>query len=310
MKKVFIDGKSGTTGLKILDRLKGRTDIKIVSISQDKRKDPSEKKRLMNQCDIVFLCLPDAAAIESAELIENPDTVVFDTSTAHRTSPEWAYGFPELSKEHFDKVSTCKRIAVPGCHASGFIALVYPLVEQGILPKGALLSCHSITGYSGGGKKMIAEYEDESPHSLLEAPRQYSLTQQHKHLKEMKSVCGIESFPLFCPIVSNFYSGMVVTVPLFSSTLLKGAGIEDIKACYSKKYTGPVVTYMDSIDEDGFLSASLLSGKDSMEVTVCGNNERMLLMACYDNLGKGASGAAIECMNIALGTNITCGLNL
>ncbi len=310
MKKVFIDGKFGTTGLKILDRLKKRPDLEILSINEEKRKEPAEKKRLMNQCDIVFLCLPDAAAAESAKLIENPSTVVLDTSTAHRTSPDWAYGFPELSREHYNRICSSNRLTVPGCHASGFIALIYPLVENGIIPKDALLSCHSITGYSGGGKKMIAQYEDEGPSSLLAAPRQYGLTQQHKHLKEMKAVCGIESLPLFCPVVSNFYSGMVFTVPLFSSTLLNGAGIDDIKSAYREKYKGPVVTYRDSIDEDGFISACSLSGKDSMEVTVCGNKDRLLLIARYDNLGKGASGAAIECMNIALGTNITCGLNL
>jgi N-acetyl-gamma-glutamyl-phosphate reductase len=310
MKKVFIDGKSGTTGLKILDRLMERPDIEIVTISEDKRKNPEEKKKLMNQCDVVFLCLPDAAAIESAELIENPDTVVFDTSTAHRTSPDWAYGFPELSQEHFNRVASSKRIAVPGCHASGFIALIYPLVEKGIISKDSLLTCHSITGYSGGGKKMIDQYEEQHRSSLLDAPRQYGLTQQHKHLREMKAVCSIESFPIFCPIVSDFYSGMVVTVPLFTTALEISAGIDDIKAAYKKKYNGPVVTYREAMDEDGFLSACSLSGKDSMEITLCGNDERILLIARYDNLGKGASGAAIECMNIALGYDITYGLNL
>ena len=310
MKKIFIDGKSGTTGLKILDRLNERPDIELVHISEEKRKDPAEKKKLMNQCDIVFLCLPDAAAIEAAELIENPDTVVLDTSTAHRTSPNWAYGFPELSKEHFDRIRGSNRLTVPGCHASGFIALVYPLVEKGILPKDSLLTCHSITGYSGGGKKMIEAYEAKDRSSLLDAPRQYGLTQQHKHLKEMKAITGIDNFPIFCPIVSDFYSGMVVTVPLFSNSLAPGASLEDIKQTYREKYKGPVVAFRDSMDEKGFLSASALSGKDSMEITVCGNEDRLLLVARYDNLGKGASGAAIECMNVALRLNLTYGLNL
>jgi N-acetyl-gamma-glutamyl-phosphate reductase len=223
--------------------------------------------------------------------------------------PDWAYGFPELSEKFEKKLRSSKRIAVPGCHASGFIALVYPLIEAGILKEDALLTCHSITGYSGGGKKMIAEYEGEDRNSLLNAPRQYGLTQQHKHLKEMKGICGLENAPMFSPIVADFYSGMEVSVPLFKQQLCKG-GMEEIKAIYKEKYDNAFVKYVENIDETGFISALALSHKDGMQVTVQGNEDRILLVACYDNLGKGASGAAVECMNIVIGAERTKGLEL
>ncbi|MBO5363681.1 MAG: N-acetyl-gamma-glutamyl-phosphate reductase, partial [Clostridia bacterium] len=219
MKKVFIDGGAGTTGLRIVERLSGRTDVTLLTIPEEKRKDNAVKKEIMNQADVVFLCLPDAAAVESVSLIENPNVVVIDASTAHRTLHGWAYGFPELGKSFEEKIATGKRIAVPGCHASGFIALVYPLIEAGVMPKDALLSCHSLTGYSGGGKSMIAEYESAERSRLLDAPRQYANTQQHKHLKEMKAITGLDDAPLFCPIVGDFYSGMQVTVPLFKKQI-------------------------------------------------------------------------------------------
>jgi N-acetyl-gamma-glutamyl-phosphate reductase len=263
---------------------------------------------MLYQADIAFLCLPDDAAREAVALAEGSDVVIIDASTAHRTLPDWAYGFPELSKAHEEKIVSSKRIAVPGCHASGFIALVYPLVEAGILPKESLLSCYSITGYSGGGKKMIADYESEEKSALLGAPRQYGLTQQHKHLKEMKAITGIENAPCFSPIVSDFYSGMTVTVPLFASQI-KGS-VDEIKAVYQSKYASALVTYVESADESGFVSGAALSGKDSMKITVAGNEERILLIACYDNLGKGASGAAMECMNMVLGVDRTKGLVL
>ena len=308
MKKVFIDGSAGTTGLRIYERLAQRKDIQLVTLPETVRKDAGARKEALNNADIAFLCLPDDAAREAVSMIENPNVTVIDASTAHRTLPDWAYGFPELGNSFADKVKNSKRIAVPGCHASGFISLVYPLIEAGLLKKNAELTCHSITGYSGGGKKMIAEYESEERNVLLEAPRQYALAQQHKHLKEMKGICGLEVSPIFCPIVSNFYSGMTVTVPLFAS-MVKG-GVESVKAVYREKYQDLVVSYAETAAEDGFLSGLALGGKDSMRISVAGNEERILLLASYDNLGKGASGAAVECMNIALGVDKTTGLVL
>ncbi len=309
MKKVFIDGKAGTTGLRIYERLADRADIELLTLSEAERKQPECRKKMLNMADIAFLCLPDEAAKESVAMTENPDTVIIDTSTAHRTNAQWAYGFPELSAAHEAALRTSKRIAVPGCHASGFIALVYPLVESGYLPKTAKLTCHSLTGYSGGGKKMIAQYE-EGGEVLLTAPRQYGLSQTHKHLPEMQAVCGLQTTPIFCPIVSNFYSGMEVTVPLFASDLADGVTIEMIKAAYREKYNGDIVRYTDEADADGLLSAVALGGKDGMQVSVFGNEERILLTARYDNLGKGASGAAIEAMNMVLGTSPTKGLEI
>ena len=308
MKKVFIDGSAGTTGLRIFERLSARADLELVTLTGDARKDPEARKQALNSCDIAFLCLPDAAAMESVSLIENDHVTVLDTSTAHRTNPDWTYGFPELIGA--DKVKNAKRIAVPGCHASGFISLVAPLVRAGILAPSARLTCHSITGYSGGGKKMIAEYEAGDRDKLLDAPRQYGLTQQHKHLKEMKAICGLENAPIFCPIVSDFYSGMVVTVPLFKEDLVPGKSVENIKDVLAKQYTGPLVTYKEAMDEGGLMSGAGLSGKDTMEITVCGNEDRILLIARYDNLGKGASGAAVQCLNLVLGVDITTGLEL
>lgn len=307
-KKVFIDGKAGTTGLRIYERLEAFQGIELITLSDEKRKDPIARKEALNSADIAFLCLPDDAARESVSLIENDKTVVIDTSTAHRTLEDWAYGFPELSVAHREKLCSSKRIAVPGCHASGFISLVYPLIEAGALDGSENLSCFSLTGYSGGGKKMIADYEEE-PDELLGAPRQYGLTQTHKHLKEMVKITGLDNAPAFCPVVGDFYSGMEVTVPLFKSDLKNGFDLEKIKELYKSKYTGPLVTYNDE-SEDGFLSAGILSGKDSMIVSVYGNEDRILLVARYDNLGKGASGAAVECLNIVLGNEDTYGLEI
>lgn len=308
MAKVFIDGSAGTTGLRIYERLEARDDIELIRLSEETRKDVTARKQAINAADIAFLCLPDAAAREAVALCENPETVLIDTSTAHRTNEAWAYGFPELSSAALEKIEGSKRIAVPGCHASGFIALVFPLIEAGLLSKEAKLTCFSLTGYSGGGKKMIAEYEAQDRDPLLCSARQYGLSQTHKHLPEMQAVTGIAVAPVFCPIVDDFYSGMEVTVPLFASDLRGTA--DDIKNIYKEKYTGPVVRYGESPYEEGLAASGKLSGTDGMEISVAGNEDRILLMARYDNLGKGASGAAVECMNIKLGTDRTKGLVL
>ena len=307
-KKIFIDGKAGTTGLRIFERLEDFDGVEIITLSEEKRKDLDARKEALNSADIAFLCLPDDAARESVSLIENENTVVIDTSTAHRTDENWAYGFPELSARHREKLKNSKRIAVPGCHASGFIALIYPLVEAGLLDKDENLSCFSLTGYSGGGKKMIAEYEDCERDLLLDAPRQYGLTQQHKHLKEMKAISEIQNVPAFCPIVAPFYSGMEVTVPIFKSMLKDGTTLDEIKSVYKEKYQGPIVNFKESNDEAGFISANAYSDLDTMEISVFGNEDRIILTARYDNLGKGASGAAIECLNIVLNQDETTGL--
>ena len=309
MKKVFIDGSAGTTGLRIYERLADRGDISLITLSEEKRKDPEARREALNAASVAFLCLPDDAAREAVAMLENPSTVVLDTSTAHRTLDGWCYGFPELSPEREEMVKASKRIAVPGCHASGFIALVYPLIEAGMLSPDTLLTCHSITGYSGGGKKMIAEYEGEGRDVLLGAPRQYGLSQTHKHLKEMAFVTGLKNAPHFSPIVADFYSGMEVTVPLFAS-MTEGATKADIARLYAEKYQSPLLSYVENADEGGFLSAAKLSLLDRMEVTVAGNDERILLVARYDNLGKGASGAALECMNLVLGLPKEYGLSL
>ena len=306
MYKEFIDGSAGTTGLKIFDRLSKREDISLITLPEEVRKDISARKDAINSADVAFLCLPDAAAIEAVSLIENESVKVIDTSTAHRTNPLWAYGFPELSGKR-ELIKNSKRIANPGCHASGFIALVNPLVEKGIIDKDVLLTGVSITGYTGGGKKMIAEYEGEKP-ELYNAPRQYGLSQTHKHLPEIQKLCGLNNLPVLCPIVSDYPRGMEVTVPLFKKDV-KG-NIEDVKNAYRELYTGKVVKFNENGDEGGFLSASAFAGKDGMEISVYGNEDRILLVSRFDNLGKGASGAAIQNMNILLGVEETTGLTL
>ena len=307
MKKVFIDGKAGTTGLRIFDRLSLRKDIEIMSLKEEERKDAECRRNALNSCDIAFLCLPDDAAREALSMVTNKNVKILDTSTAHRTDADFAYGFPELSEKMHKNIKEMNKIAVPGCHASGFIALVYPLIESGVISAETYLTCHSITGYSGGGKKMIAQYEAEVRDFRLDAPRQYGIAQNHKHLKEMVKISGIAQAPVFCPIVSDFYSGMTVTVPLFKKDIVKG-DINYITEVYKEKYNGKIVSCAETPSEDGFISAAELSGKDSMRISVAGNDDRILLVAMYDNLGKGASGAAIECMNIALGEDETKGL--
>ena len=307
MTNIFIDGSAGTTGLRIADRLSLRGDINLIRLPEELRKNADARKDALRSADIAFLCLPDAAAVEAVALAGDSGVRIIDTSTAHRVSPDWAYGFPELQGFR-EKIANAARVANPGCHASGFVALVAPLVQAGILKPGALLSSFSLTGYSGGGKKMIAEYEDPNRDPLLKGPRQYALTQQHKHLKEMVKVCGLESAPAFCPIVGDFYSGMEVTVPLFASDL-KGT-MEDIRNLYRSYYASGLVRYDDAPDADGMLSAFSHSGRDDMQVSVHGNEERILLVARFDNLGKGASGAAIQNMNIMLGIDEATGLNV
>ena len=305
-KKIFIDGKAGTTGLRIEERLLMREDMEIISLPDQLRKDPEARRQMLNSADVVFLCLPDAAAIEAVGMIDNPDVVVIDASTAHRTNPDWAYAFPELSPEFENKLKSSKRIAVPGCHASGFIALTYPLIKAGILPENARLTAHSVTGYSGGGKAMIADYESEDRNPLLGAPRQYGIGQSHKHIPEMTKITGLKYAPVFSPIVADFYSGMEVTVPLHRSQLNIPEGesaIQCIKGIYKELYNTPIVSFLDGGDESGFLSAAAMSGKDSMIISVYGNDERIILVARYDNLGKGASGAAVEALNVLLGAD-------
>lgn len=305
MAKVFIDGSAGTTGLRIYDRLSVRSDIELIKLTEELRKDPSARKEAINSADVVYLCLPDAAAIEAVSFLENKNTVIIDTSTAHRTNDAWAYGFPEL-KGMRDKIKNAKLIANPGCHASGFVALVQPLVEAGLLKKDANLSCFSLTGYSGGGKKMIADYEMEGRDKLLGAPRQYGLTQAHKHLPEMVKICGIENAPAFCPIVADFYSGMEVSVPVFKKDLT--GDMKDIIDLYKNTYNTKIIHFDENADEGGFLSAAAFSGRDDMQICVSGNDERIILTSRFDNLGKGASGAAIQNMNIVLGVDETTGL--
>ena len=310
MFKLFIDGREGTTGLRITERLEGRSDISLLTLPEELRKDSAARREMLNAADVAILCLPDAAAVEAVGMVENPYTRIIDASTAHRTADGWTYGFPEVSEKLAAALPGALRVAVPGCHASGFIALVRPLIDAGILPKDTLLSCHSLTGYSGGGKKMIAAYGEEGRDPLYGAPRQYGISQGHKHLPEMKALTGLDTAPLFSPIVADFYSGMEVTVPLHRAQLKGGFGIDDIRSVYRSLYSGEIVRYAESADEGGFLSAGRFSGLDSMEISVYGCDDRILLTARYDNLGKGASGAAVECLNILLGVDAKTGLVL
>lgn len=306
MISVFIDGSAGTTGLRISERLSERKDLSLIHLDEAHRKDPKAREEALNAAQVAFLCLPDDAAREAVSLVHG-DTVIIDTSTAHRTAPGWVYGFPELPGQQ-EKIIHANRIANPGCHASGFIALVAPLVQAGLLKAGAALTCFSLTGYSGGGKKMIAEYENPHRDLAYQSPRQYGLTQQHKHLKEMIHICGLDTAPVFCPIVADFYSGMEVTVPVFRKDLLGTA--EDIRQLYAEVYHTPVVHFEFFPENLAMLPANQMAGRDDMVIRVAGNEDRILLTACFDNLGKGASGAAIQNMNIVLGLDQTLGLNV
>lgn len=305
MTKVFIDGSAGTTGLRIRERLAGRADLELIVLPEEIRKDPSARADALNSAAVSFLCLPDDAAREAVSLVSSPDAVIIDTSTAHRTSEGWAYGFPELKGQR-EKIISSRRIANPGCHASGFVSLVAPLMEAGLLKANVRLSCFSLTGYSGGGKKMIAAYEEGGRSALLDAPRQYALGQTHKHLPEMAAACGLETAPVFCPIVAPYYAGMEVTVPLTPAET--SAAPDEIRDVYRSYYTTGLVRYAESAGEEGFLSAGALAGRDDLEISVFGCEERILLVSRFDNLGKGASGAAIQNMNLVLGVEETLGL--
>ena len=314
--KVYIDGKEGTTGLQIYDRLALRQDIDLLLIDEEKRKDTAERKKLMNAADVVFLCLPDAAAIEAVELVENPGTRIIDASTAHRTDPAWDYGFPELSRAHREAIVKSRRVANPGCHATGFISIVYPLAAMGLLPKDALLSCFSLTGYSGGGKKMIAQYEAEGRGELLSSPALYALTQGHKHLPEMQAVCGLKYRPVFTPIVDDYYKGMATTVPFHMSQLRGVFTLHGLWKALSDYYAGQKLVHVaaDPTGRDEYIDAGskiyggAKAGDNDLSIVVAGNDQQLTVTAVFDNLGKGASGAAVQNMNLMLGFEETAGL--
>lgn len=312
--KIYIDGSEGTTGLRIMERFEGRDDIELLTISSELRKDLNERKKFINSSDITFLCLPDDAAREAVSLVENDNVRIIDASTAHRTLPDWAYGFPELSAAHKEKIKNSKRVAVPGCYATGFISLVYPMISLGIMPADYPVSAFGLSGYSGAGKKVIAAYEaDERPNDY-NAPREYALTQQHKHLKEMKKITGLEREPLFAPIICDYYSGMVMSVPVYTHMLNKAQTLEEVHAAISKFYEGQrfvkVMPLDASAGEGNMLAGNACSGWDGLKIFVTGNDERIVLSSQFDNLGKGASGAAIQCLNIMLGCDEAKGLNL
>ena len=305
MTKVFIDGSAGTTGLRIVDRLSTRQDITLVRLPEEKRKDPAARKEAINSADIVFLCLPDAAAVEAVSLVENENVKIIDTSTAHRTDPDWAYGFAELSAAHREKIRGSKRVANPGCHASGFIACVYPLVAAGLLPADFPLTSYSLTGYSGGGKSLIAEYEAADRDVRHESHRIYGLNLKHKHLPEMQKICGLKQPPVFSPILGDFYEGMATSV------MLPGFNAQQVWESLRDHYAGQqIVTVAPLGGDESVIYASTLAGKDSMRIIVTGHEDQTVVTALFDNLGKGASGAAIQNMNILLGVDETTGLDV
>ena len=305
MTKVFIDGSAGTTGLRIRERLGGRRDLELLTLSEERRKDADARREMLNSADIAFLCLPDAAAVEAVSLIENDHTAVIDTSTAHRVSEAWAYGFAELSRSHRQTIVTSKRVANPGCHASGFIAGVYPLVNHGVISSDFPLTAYSLTGYSGGGKKLIAEYEDENRDPRHESHRIYGTTLTHKHLPEMQKVCGLTQKPVFSPILGDFYAGMATTV------LLPGIDAGTAWEALSDHYAGQnLISVAPLGGDEPVIYASTYAGKDTMRIQISGQRDQCMVTAIFDNLGKGASGAAIQNMNLLLGLDETTGLSL
>lgn len=309
MFKVYIDGQEGTTGLKILERFKDRTDIELLRIDEDKRKDNDERKKMINSSDYTFLCLPDAAAKEAVAMADERVRII-DASTAHRTDPDWAYGFPELGTDFREKIQRSNRVAVPGCYASGFASMVYPLVKLGIMPKDYPVSVHAVSGYSGAGKKAIAVYEGEDRPADFDSPRQYALTQQHKHIPEMTKICGLEYAPTFNPLVCDYFCGMVVSLPLHVRLLNKKYSPVDIRNALSEFYKDSffVKVMPEGAPEDGFIGANNLAGTNFMEIFVNGNDERLIINSRLDNLGKGASGAAVQCLNIMMGIDEKTGL--
>ena len=311
--KIFIDGKEGTTGLKIFERFANRTDLEILTIDEEKRKDPVEKAKLINASDYTFLCLPDAAAIESAQLCTNPKTVIIDASTAHRVNPVWAYGFPELDKSFREKIQNSNRIANPGCYASGSIAILFPLVKSGIMQKDYPVCIHAVSGYSGAGKKAIAMYEAADRNPELDSPRLYALTQAHKHLPEIKIISGLDFEPVFNPYVCDYYQGMTVTVGLHARLLAKKVTAHDVWEMFAKHYEGSrfvqVAGFMgEGVLPEQFIPANSVNRTNNMQVFVYGNDDRICITTRFDNLGKGASGAAIQCMNIRMGLDEGLGL--
>lgn len=311
MIKVFIDGQAGTTGLRITDRLSEREDIQLLKIDEDKRKDKSEIKKFINESDVTFLCLPDDAAIEAVTLLENDKTKIIDASTAHRTNPKWAYGFPELSDAFKEKIRTNKLIANPGCYASGFNSIAYPLVANGIIDADYPITCFAVSGYSGAGNKAIAQYEDAERDMELDSPRQYALTQNHKHLKEMVAVSGLSRVPIFSPMICDYKCGMVVSIPLFTNMLKKKCSIQNVRDILAEHYAGKDLIKVRSLGyTENMIGANNFDGRDDMEIEINGNDERILITSRFDNLGKGASGAAIQCLNIALGIDEKTGLNI
>ncbi len=308
--KIYIDGQEGTTGLQIVERLEARWDIELLRIDEDKRKDVEERKKLLNAADIVFLCLPDAAAQEAVKLVENEHTRIIDASTTHRTARDWVYGFPELYRYPGEVIGQAKRVANPGCHATGFLASAAPLVKLHILPDDYPITCFSLTGYSGGGKKMIAQYEGEEKGDELYAPRVYGVNLQHKHLPEMQKIAGLKQPPVFCPVVDDYYKGMATTIQIHNKYLLGQPTAEEIFHILSAYYAGQKLITVRYAKEGEFLAANTLAGSDRLELVVSGHERQTIVTACFDNLGKGASGAAVQNMNIMLGLDETTGLNL
>ncbi|WP_297129388.1 N-acetyl-gamma-glutamyl-phosphate reductase [uncultured Eubacterium sp.] len=311
MKKIFIDGSQGTTGLKIYKRFENRKDIELLHIDESKRKNTAEIAKMINASDITFLCLPDKASIEAINLVENDDVVIIDTSTAHRTNPDWAYGFPELDKSFRNKIKTSKRIAVPGCYASGFNSIVYPLVSEGIIPKDYPITCYAMSGYTGAGKSGINQYKNADRDEELNSPRQYAIGQEHKHLKEMQLISGLKQAPFFAPHICSYPQGMIVSIPLFTDLMTKKFTPNEICEIFKKHYNGEKFIKVRDIGyTQGMLGANNFANRDDMEIEINGNDDRILITSRFDNLGKGASGAAIQCLNIILGIDETTGLNI